>query len=117
MEPVEPVQMNIYQSNTYRKDLSWLHLDNEPRVQERQHVKDQQSSISFLELIQQFHVVTRSTSLDMTTVSHTWPYSRFTETQSNLRKKKLHSRNQGSNFLGDSFNNRDNVRAPIQDFF
>ena len=29
VELVEPVQMNIYQSNTYRKD--WLHLDNEPR--------------------------------------------------------------------------------------
>ena len=35
VEPVEPVQMNMYQSNTYRKDLSWLHLDDEPRVQER----------------------------------------------------------------------------------
>ena len=34
-EPVEPVQMIIYQSNTYRKDLSWLHFDDEPRVQER----------------------------------------------------------------------------------
>ena len=31
--------MNIYQ---IRKDLSWLHLDNEPRVQERQQGKDQQ---------------------------------------------------------------------------
>ena len=41
MEPVEPVQMNTFQSNTYRKDLSWLHFDNEPRVQERQEVKDQ----------------------------------------------------------------------------
>ena len=43
MEPVEQVQMNIYQSNTYRKDL---HLDYEPWVQERQQVKDQQSCIS-----------------------------------------------------------------------
>ena len=42
-EPVELVQMNIYQSNTYRKDLSWLHLDDEPRVQERQQMEDQQS--------------------------------------------------------------------------
>ena len=33
-EAVEPVQMNIYQSNTYRKDLRWLHFDDEPRVQE-----------------------------------------------------------------------------------
>ena len=33
MEPVEPVLKNIYQSNTYRKDLSWPHFDDEPRVQ------------------------------------------------------------------------------------
>ena len=46
MEPVELVQMNIYQSNTYRKDLSQLHFNNEPRVQERQQLKDQQSCIS-----------------------------------------------------------------------
>ena len=32
MEPVEPVQRNIYQSNTYQKDLSCLHFVNEPRV-------------------------------------------------------------------------------------
>ena len=35
VEPVEPVQMNICQSNTYRKDLDWLHFDIEARVQER----------------------------------------------------------------------------------
>ena len=48
VEPVEPVQMNLYQSNTYRNDLSWLHFDDEPRVQERQQVKDQQSCIFVL---------------------------------------------------------------------
>ena len=46
MAPVKPVQMNIYESNTYRKDLSWLQFDDEPWIQERQQVKDQQSSIS-----------------------------------------------------------------------
>ena len=46
VETVEPVQMNIYQSNIYRKDLSWLHFKDEPRVQERQQVKDQKSKIS-----------------------------------------------------------------------
>ena len=40
VQPVEPVQMNMYQSNTYRKDLSWLNVDDESRVQERQQVKD-----------------------------------------------------------------------------
>ena len=45
VEPVEPVQMNIYQSNNYRKDLSWLHFSNQPRIQERQQVKEQQPYI------------------------------------------------------------------------
>ena len=35
VEPAESVQMNMYQSNTYRKDLNWLHFGDEPRVQER----------------------------------------------------------------------------------
>ena len=45
MEPVEPVLNNIYQSNTYKKDLTWPHFNDEPRVQDNQHVKDQQSCI------------------------------------------------------------------------
>ena len=45
VEPVEPVLKNIYRSNTYRKDLSWPLFDDEPRVQDKQQVKDQQSCI------------------------------------------------------------------------
>ena len=45
MEPIEPVLKNICQSNTYRKDLNWPHFDVEPRVQEKQQVKDKQSCI------------------------------------------------------------------------
>ena len=80
VEPVEPVLKNIYQNNTYRKDLSWPHFDDEPRVQEKQQVKDQQSCIS----------ATRGTSPEMTSVFHTWAYGRFIEIQSNLKKKKLY---------------------------
>ena len=36
---------NIYWSNPYRKDLSWPHFDDEPRVQEKQQVKDQHSCL------------------------------------------------------------------------
>ena len=43
VDSVVPVQMNIYQSNTYRKDLSWLRFEDKPRVQERQQVLDQES--------------------------------------------------------------------------
>ena len=49
----------------------------------------------------------------MTTVFHARSYGRFIEIQSNLRRKKPHRTNQGSNFVGGSFSNRDNVRAPI----
>ena len=43
VEPGEPVQMNIYQGNTYRKDLSWLYFDDDPMVSDRLQVKEQQS--------------------------------------------------------------------------
>ena len=46
MQSIKPVLKNNYQSNTYRKDLSWPHFDDEPRVQEMQQAKDQQSCIS-----------------------------------------------------------------------
>ena len=45
VEPVEPVLKNICHSNTYRKDLSWAHFNDEPRVQEKQQVKDQESCL------------------------------------------------------------------------
>ena len=57
----------------------------------------------------------RGTSPNMKTVFHSWLYGRYIEIQSNLKtSKKLHRTNQGSNFLGGSFSNRDNVRVPIQ---
>ena len=72
MEPVEPVLKNIYQSNTYRKELSWLHFGDEPRVQEKQQVKDQQSCISvFVACGGTSQVATGGTSQDVTTVFHT----------------------------------------------
>ena len=112
MEPVEPVQMNIYQSNTYRKDLNWINFDNEPRVQEREKVKDQQSWISIF--VAYLTISSRISCPDMTAVFHAWPYGKFIEIQSQFRRKKLHKTNQGANFLGLSLRNRDNIRAPIQ---
>ena len=106
--------MNIYQGNTYRKDLSWLHFNDESRVQERQQVKDQLSYKSVAVGYLKFQVAYRSTSLDMTTVFHASPYGRFIEVQSNPWRKKRHRINQGSNFLGSSFSNTDNVRAATQ---
>ena len=45
VEQVEPVLKNIYPSNTYSKDLCWPHFNHEPRVQEKQQVKEQESCI------------------------------------------------------------------------
>ena len=39
VEPVEPAVNKMCQSKTYRKDLSWPHFGNEPRVQEKQQVE------------------------------------------------------------------------------
>ena len=39
VELVVPVKRNIYQGNTYRNNLSWLHFDDEPRVQWMQQCK------------------------------------------------------------------------------
>ena len=94
--------------------MNRLNFDNEPRVQERQHMMDQQSCISDSVAYPAIPIATRSTSPDMTTVFRTESYGRFIEIQSNLRRKKLHGLNLGPNFLGGSFNNRDNVRATIQ---
>ena len=113
MEPVEPVQTNIYQSNRCRR-LKLATFQRWAKGSREAAKKDQQSSISFLWLIQQFQVAIRSSSPDMTTVFHAWPYGRFIGLQSNLRRKKLHKTNQGSNFLRGSFSNRDHVRAQIQ---
>ena len=41
------------------------------------------------------------------------PYGRFIEIKSNLRRKKLHRTNEGSNFPGGNCSNRNNFRASI----
>ena len=53
----------------------------------------------------------------MTAVLHAWLYGRFREIQSNFRRKKLQRTNQDSDFLGRSFSNTDNKKAPIQFIF
>ena len=114
MEPVQPNQICIYQNNTYRNNLNYLHFDNEPRVQERQQMLDQQSytpaSIAYLT----YQVAARSTTPDMAIVFHARLYDKFIEIKSNHRRKKLHRKNQGSNFVGGCFSDRDIVRPPIQ---
>ena len=45
MEPVQLVQMNICQSNTYRKYFSRLDFNNKQKIQQRPQVKDQESYI------------------------------------------------------------------------
>ena len=88
MQPVESVQMNIYQSNTYRKDLNWLYL-NEPMVQERKQWKSQQSCISVFVAYPTIpssnyeHQPRHDNSIPLC------PYGRFIEIQSNLGEKNF----------------------------
>ena len=108
------VQMNIYQSNNYRKGLSWLHVDDEPGVQEKEQVMDQQSAISvyvvYLTIPSniQEHQPRQDNSIPCMVV---WQIQRDTEQP---QGKKLHRTIKSSNILRGSFSNRDNVPAPIQ---
>ena len=47
----------------------------------------------------------------MTTAFHASAYGRFTEIESNLRRKQLQRMSQSSNLLGGSFSNSNDVRA------
>ena len=86
-------QLSQFQSNTYRKELSWPHFDDEPRIQEKQQVKDQQSCIFVSVACLKCQVTTVGNSPNITTVFHTWACGRFIEIQSKLRRKKPHRTN------------------------
>ena len=68
----------------------------------------------FLWHTQNIKVVIKDTSLDMTIVFRALPYGNFIKIKRNLREEKLPSMNQGTDFLGDRFSERDIVRASIQ---
>ena len=56
--------------------LSWLHIDNGPRVQEKQQVEDQQSCISVF-VAGLTIPSSNNPSLDVTAVFYAWAYGRF----------------------------------------
>ena len=111
MEPIVPVQMNIYQINTNRKDLSWRHFQNKPRIQERQQMKDQQSCIL---VFVAYPTIPSSNQEQNPTHDYCITCIAVWQIYSKLRRKKLYRTNKGSNFFGDSSKNRSNVSAPIQ---
>ena len=80
--------MKVYQNNAYIKDLNWLHFHDEPRVEERQQGKDQQSYIFVFEVyLTFFQVVARSTSPDTTAVFHAWLYGTYRDTEQPQEKE------------------------------
>ena len=81
--PIQPVLMNMYQSDTYRKDLSWQYFDDELRVQEKKQVKDQQSYIRFCSLSNNSKLQLGAPA--QTTVFHGKLYDGFIKIKSNLR--------------------------------
>ena len=99
--------MNIYQIKAYGRTLKQATFLWWPSVQERQQVLDQQFYISAF-------VSCLTYPLSRATLFHARPHSRFVETKSNLKRKKLHRMNSDPNFLRGSFSNRDNLRAPTQ---
>ena len=95
VETVQSVQMNICQSNIYRKNLAWLHFDNETRCQ----VNVLQSFIPVLGAYPNIQVTTRSTNPAMKTAFYARSYSRLIEAPRNLRRKKLNEQIKAPIFL------------------
>ena len=100
VEPVQSVQMNIYQSITDGKDLDWLYSDQ--GIKRDTNCWTNSPTHLFLQPIWHIQVTAKSTSQDMATVFHARMYSTFIKTKSNLRRKKLQGKNKDSNFLEDS---------------
>ena len=98
-------------------DLSQLHFDNEQKVQERQGVKDQQF---YMQVPVACVTYPRSSyenqSIHDLAIHTSQQYSiqgrmvNLIEIPSKLGIKKLHRKNQDSDFLGENFSNRDRVR-------
>ena len=97
----------IPNKDLWKKALSRLCFYDNPSVQERWQVWDQQF---YLSVFVSFLTYPPSRAM----LFHARPHSTFVETKSNLKRKKLHRMNSDSNFLRGSFSNRDNLRAPIQ---
>ena len=96
---------------TYTKDISWPHFDNEPRVQKKQQVENQQSCILICLTIlssNQGHQPRCDNSIPHMGI---WQIYRDTEQP---QEKKTSQDKLSSNFLGGSFSNRDNIGTPIQ---
>ena len=96
-----------------REGLNWFHFDYQPRFQVRQ-VKDHQSYIPVfvgcltIPSSSQKHQFRNNSSIKCKVV---WQINIDTK---QTQEKKLHRKNQGCNFLGGSFTNRDYVRALIK---
>ena len=87
MEPVQSVQTNVYQSNTYRNDYASYISTMNQGFNRGGKLSTRSPVYLFLQLIQQFQVATWSTSLDMTTVFHIWLYGRFKDTEQPQEKE------------------------------
>ena len=69
--------MNMYQTNTYRNDIGWLHFNEEQALR-----VGLRPTYSFLLFIQRVQVAAKSNSPDMTTVFHARLYNRYIEIRS-----------------------------------
>ena len=96
--------MNIYQSNTYWKELGLFYFGNETRVQKTQQRKNQQTCIFVFVAYLTFPSSRSEHQLRYDNGDPCRIYGRFIEIQSNLRRK----------LFGRSFSNIDNVTVPIQ---
>ena len=109
VEPVQPVQMKIYQSNTYRIELSLLHLYNEPKIKkavsERSTVPVSPACLTYPSSNQEHYP-------DMATVLLARLNGKFVEVKRKITRKEVHRTKQSFNYIGSSFKIKEKMQDP-----
>ena len=106
-------QFKQYQINTYRKDLNWLHFDNEPRFQDQQQVKNQQSYVSNFVAYLKYPSSSQNNQLRCNNSTICKSVGQLYRDKKQSQKKETSKNKLRLRFFEGSFNNRHNVRASI----
>ena len=95
---------------TYRIDLSLLHLNNEPKIKQ---AVSERSTVLVSPAYLTYPSNNQEHYPDMATVLLARLNGKFVEVKRKITRKEVHRTKQSFNYIGSSFNNRENARSPI----
>ena len=104
VEPIQPVQRKVDQTNTCRTELSWIHLYNDSKLEERQKVLAKHGK---LPSISKEHLSAPAQTWQQYSSIPCKLYGTFIEINNKFERRKLYQTNQVTNILKSNFSNKD----------